>query len=103
MHFSRRASKRKVEALEKGKQMSDLNQRTPENVPGRYYVDDTCIDCGLCPSTLPACFIRQDEKQYSYVFRQPVTPEELALDEEALLHCPSDSIGHDGETVPAPA
>ena len=87
---------------EKGIQMSDLNQRTPENVPGPYYVDDTCVDCGLCPSTLPACFIRQDEKQYSYVYRQPVTLEELALAEEARQACPTDSIGNDGEAASAP-
>src|SRR5262245_56184052 len=79
--------------------MSQRNQRTPENAPGRYYVDDTCIDCGMCPDICPSCFTRQDEGQYSYVFRQPTTPEEIVLAEEARQQCPSDSIGNDGEDV----
>jgi ferredoxin len=58
-----------------------------DSEPQRYQVDDPI----------------ETFQQYSYVFRQPATPEELALAEEALLNCPSDSIGHDGETVSAAA
>ena len=28
--------------------MADRNDRVPENVSGRFYVDSTCIDCDLC-------------------------------------------------------
>ena len=76
--------------------MADRNQRTPENVPGLCYVDDTCIDCGLCPDTAPHLFRRFDEGGYSIVYRQPQTAEQIALAEEAVSGCPTESIGNDG-------
>lgn len=76
--------------------MANRNQRTPENAPGPYYVDDSCIDCGLCPETAPEFFKRCDEAGYSIVHRQPQTPEELALAEKARDGCPTESIGSDG-------
>jgi len=77
--------------------MADRNLKTPENVPGRFYVDNTCIDCGMCPSTAPQFFKRFDEGGYSVVYRQPQTAEELANANEALNGCPTDSIGNDSE------
>jgi len=75
--------------------MAEQNRKVPENVPGPFYVDDTCIDCDLCRSTAPQFFARNEEGGYSYVHLQPVTPEELALATEAMA-CPTDSIGNDG-------
>jgi len=77
--------------------MADKNLRSPENVAGRFYVDSTCIDCGLCPDTAPHVFKRLDEGGYSIVNHQPLTPEDIALVEEARDACPSESIGNDGE------
>ena len=77
--------------------MANKTQRTPENVPGKFYVDETCIDCGLCPDTAPTVFKRFDEGGHSIVHRQPVFPDELALAEEAREACPTESIGNDGE------
>ena len=54
--------------------MADLNIKLPENVPGRFYVDATCIDCDLCRETAPANFVREDAEGYSYVKAQPATP-----------------------------
>ena len=76
--------------------MANLQDKTPENVPGRYYVDNTCIDCGLCPDLAPLIFKRQEDGGYTYVYRQPVPPEEIALAEEARDSCPTESIGNDG-------
>lgn len=76
--------------------MADRNRKAPENVPGSYYVDDTCIDCDLCRSTAPGIFRRHDDGGYTYVFRQPVTPEEIAVAEEAQKGCPTETIGNDG-------
>jgi ferredoxin len=76
--------------------MAEKNDRLAENVPGRYYVDATCIDCDLCRSTAPDSFRRDEDIGMSIVFRQPVTPEERALAEEAKQGCPTDSIGNDG-------
>ena len=75
--------------------MADRNNKTPENVPGPYYVDNTCIDCDMCRTTAPDFFRRNDEGGYTYVYRQPATPEEIAVAEEAR-NCPVDSIGNDG-------
>jgi ferredoxin len=80
----------------KGKTMAGKNLKTPENVPGKYYVDNTCIDCGMCPSTTPQFFKRFDEGGYTVVYRQPQTADETALAEEALSACPTESIGNDG-------
>ena len=76
--------------------MADLIHRLPQNVHGRFYVDETCIDCDLCRSTFPSFFTRDDGSGYSYVYRQPADPEELAEAEEARLACPTESIGNDG-------
>ena len=77
--------------------MADRNLRSPGNVPGKFYVDDTCIDCDLCRNTAHQFFNRFEEGGYTVVYRQPQTPDELALADEALVGCPTDSIGNDGE------
>jgi ferredoxin len=76
--------------------MANKHLKNPENVPGKYYVDSTCIDCGLCPDTAPSVFKRHDEGGYSIVYKQPATEEEVALAEDARESCPSESIGNDG-------
>ncbi len=81
--------------------MADPAHKAPENVPGLHYVDDTCIDCDQCRSLAPEFFTRQDASGYTYVHRQPSTPEEMALAEEGRLSCPTDSIGNDGAPTPS--
>ena len=76
--------------------MAELEDKLPENVPGRFYVDRNCIDCDVCRDTSPKNFTREDENGYSYVYRQPVTTEELELCEEAMNVCPVEAIGNDG-------
>jgi ferredoxin len=68
-----------------------------ENVSGKFYVDDQCIDCDLCRETAPANFTRSDDGGYSYVSKQPTTPEEEALCKEAMEGCPVEAIGNNGE------
>ncbi len=77
--------------------MANLTLRLPRNAAGRFYVDETCIDCDLCRATAPAFFGQDDENRFSIVRRQPVTPDEIALVEEAREGCPYESIGNDGE------
>jgi ferredoxin len=77
--------------------MASKSERLPQNVPGSYYVDSTCIDCDMCRGNAPDFFKRDDDVGYSVVYRQPETREERALAEEALKNCPTDSIGNDGE------
>ena len=77
--------------------MANRTQKFPENASGKYYVDETCIDCDLCRQTAPANFKRNAEKGYSYLAKQPTTPEEEKLCAQAKTECPTDSIGDDGE------
>ena len=76
--------------------MAEINDRLLFNVPGRYYVDSTCVDCDLCRVTAPEFFKRDEETGYSFVYRQPVTVEDLASADEAMHGCPTESIGNDG-------
>lgn len=79
--------------------MANHAERLTQNIPGRYYVDANCIDCDLCRATAPAVFARDDEIGFSIVQRQPLTPEEIALAEEAREGCPVEAIGNDGEAA----
>ena len=77
--------------------MADLANRYPENVPGRYYVDDQCIDCDLCRQSASNNFKRDEKSGHSYVFNQPQTSQEEAQCEEAIQGCPVEAIGNDGD------
>ena len=76
--------------------MAEVKDKLADNVPGRYYVDRMCIDCDVCRDTAPANFTRNDDNGYSYVYKQPQTPEEIALCHEAFDACPVEAVGDDG-------
>ncbi|MGI8812474.1 MAG: ferredoxin [Pyrinomonadaceae bacterium] len=76
--------------------MADLRDKLTENAPGRFYVDRQCIDCDVCRDTSPANFSRNDENGYSFIHKQPETPEEVELCLEAFDACPVEAIGDDG-------
>ena len=77
--------------------MADKDAKLEENVPGKFYVDDTCIDCDACRASAPDNFTRNDDNGYSYVSRQPENEEEVQLCIDALEACPVESIGEDGD------
>ena len=77
--------------------MADKNDKRPESVAGKFYVDSQCIDCDLCRETAPDFFTRQDDGGYSYVFKQPTDPAGIDKCMEALEGCPVDAIGKDGD------
>ena len=83
--------------------MAFVKDRLPENVPGKYYVDRQCIDCDVCRDTSPENFARSDENGYSYVYKQPDTPKEIELCNEALEACPVEAIGDDAAPVSSSA
>ena len=76
--------------------MAQYQDKNPSNIPGSYYVDDTCVDCDLCRNMVPEIFARDDGEASSYVHRQPGSRELQARAEEARECCPSESIGNDG-------
>jgi glyoxylase-like metal-dependent hydrolase (beta-lactamase superfamily II)/ferredoxin len=71
--------------------MASVDRRLAENVPGDFYVDETCIDCDTCRRIEPAVFT--EGASFSYVGRQPATEEERARSMMALVACPTGSIG----------
>lgn len=71
--------------------MAHLNQRRHQNVNGEFYVDRTCIDCDTCRWMSPEVFHRVDEQ--SAVYHQPTNDTERLRSLQALLSCPTSSIG----------
>jgi len=76
--------------------MATPSERVPDNVPGPYYVDGSCIDCDQCHTAAPTMFSRNIETARSFVKRQPATPHDLELAEEVRGLCPNQAIGNDG-------
>jgi ferredoxin len=77
--------------------MAEKEEKWPENIDGKFYVDEQCIDCDLCRETAPNNFTRDDNGGYSYVYKQPINKVEEEMCIEALEGCPVDAIGDDGE------
>jgi len=71
--------------------MANLQHRLPENVPGDFFVDSSCIDCDTCSQLAPSIF--HDHGEQCSVHHQPETEEETKLAMMALVACPTGSIG----------
>ena len=76
--------------------MADPNDRYPDNTPGRYFVDTSCIDCDVCRDSAQENFRRNDEGGYSFVYKQPETEAERAECERVREECPVEAIGDNG-------
>ena len=76
--------------------MADIANTYPDNITGKYFVDNQCIDCDLCRETAPANYKRSDDGGYSFVYKQPENPEEEARCKEAKEGCPVEAIGDNG-------
>lgn len=74
--------------------MADLDKRVEENVEGAYYVDESCIACGVCVGEAPENF--EMGTDYAYVYKQPENDAEKQACENALGACPVEAIGNDG-------
>ena len=71
--------------------MANIAQRLPENVPGDFFVDSTCIDCDACRQIAPETF--KDDGDASIVHHQPETEDATKRALMALVACPTASIG----------
>jgi glyoxylase-like metal-dependent hydrolase (beta-lactamase superfamily II)/ferredoxin len=71
--------------------MANLQQRLPENVPGDFFVDATCIDCDTCSQIAPGIF--RDHGEQCSVYHQPENEAEIKLAMMSLVACPTGSIG----------
>ena len=74
--------------------MANLSERLPQNVPGPFFVDSTCIDCDTCSQLAPGIF--RDHGDQCSVYRQPETAADARLALMALVACPTGSIGSAG-------
>jgi glyoxylase-like metal-dependent hydrolase (beta-lactamase superfamily II)/ferredoxin len=70
-----------------------LSTRLPENAPGNYFVDDSCIDCETCRILAPQVFERSDHVGLSIVSHQPETPAAELRARMAIVSCPTSAIG----------
>jgi glyoxylase-like metal-dependent hydrolase (beta-lactamase superfamily II)/ferredoxin len=70
--------------------MATRDHAVPENVPGAFFVDTTCIDCDTCRQLAPATF--GETGDFSYVKLQPSDSDRRAA-VRAQLACPTGSIG----------
>jgi glyoxylase-like metal-dependent hydrolase (beta-lactamase superfamily II)/ferredoxin len=71
--------------------MANPKKRVPENVPGDFFVDSTCIDCDACRQIAPSVF--GEGKETSFVKTQPVSGADRRRALQAMLACPTGSIG----------
>jgi len=71
--------------------VANLALRLPENVPGDFYVDSTCIDCDACRQIAPETFT--EDHDTSIVHHQPESTREIKRALMALVACPTASIG----------
>jgi glyoxylase-like metal-dependent hydrolase (beta-lactamase superfamily II)/ferredoxin len=71
--------------------MAHLNLRRPQNISGDLYVDSSCIDCDTCRWMTPEVFNRAGGQ--SAVYHQPANQAERLRSLQALLACPTSSIG----------
>ena len=71
--------------------MAHLERRQTQNIKGDFYIDSTCIDCDTCRWMAPEVFNRQGSQ--SAVYQQPATTTARQRAMQALLSCPTASIG----------
>lgn len=71
--------------------MANLKHRRSQNISGDFYVDSSCIDCDTCRWMAPEIFNWQDEQ--SAVYQQPQNDLQRIKAMQALLACPTASIG----------
>ena len=81
--------------------MANRIKGVAENVPGEFFVDSTCIDCDTCRQLSPTVFAEGDD--HAFVYHQPGTPASRRSALQALVSCPTGSIGTLGDDDPKSA
>src|SRR5215475_5976283 len=71
--------------------MANILERLPQNVPGDFFVDSSCINCDTCSELAPEIF--RDHGDQCSVHHQPETEDKTRLAMMALVACPTGSIG----------
>ncbi|QDU25682.1 hydroxyacylglutathione hydrolase [Anatilimnocola aggregata] len=74
--------------------MASAARAVPENVPGDFFVDATCIDCDTCRQLAPQTF--GEGADTAFVHEQPTSGSERRQALQFLVCCPTGSIGTRG-------
>jgi len=77
--------------------MADRNDAVPENVPGPYFTDRKCLNCGMCVQLAPENFGQGD--YYAYVQKQPENAQETEACAAAKMSCPVEAIGDEADVA----
>jgi ferredoxin len=77
--------------------MADKTSKVPENVAGKWYVDETCVPCVVCLEAAPSLLKWNADETKVYFWKQPTTPAEDNEAKEAMAICPTAAIGDDGD------
>ena len=75
--------------------MANPKKRVSENVVGDFFVDSTCINCDACRQIAPSVF--GEAAETSFVKFQPKSTADRRHALQALLACPTGSIGCQGD------
>ncbi len=75
-----------------GAQGTNSARSWPDNVAGRFFITQACIDCDLCKEAAPAIFARNEKEGHAYVRMQPTLDSELRACLEAVEACPVEAI-----------
>lgn len=71
--------------------MADIRKKHDQNVSGDFFVDTSCINCDTCRQLAPNTF--KDTGYFSSVYNQPADDIEKRHALQAVLSCPTGSIG----------
>lgn len=77
--------------------MAEIQLIYKDNVVGKFYVDQSCINCGLCSKIATNNFCHSQEQDHDIVYKQPTTEQEIADCIDAFESCPVEAIGDDGD------
>jgi glyoxylase-like metal-dependent hydrolase (beta-lactamase superfamily II)/ferredoxin len=78
--------------------MANPSLKVAENVTGDFFVDSTCIDCDTCRQLAPQTFAEGPD--HAFVHKQPASWEPRRSALQALVSCPTGSIGTIGDDSP---
>ena len=71
--------------------MANQHEALSANAEGNFFVDSSCINCGVSRHYAPEIF--GDTGAHAFVKRQPQNAKEEFAAKQALLACPAASIG----------
>ncbi len=71
---------------------TQITQRLPNNVAGRYFTTEECDGCAYCASIAPENFDFEKASNTYFVSCQPRNAEEEEYMQEAADDCPVDAI-----------